>query len=136
MRDRFAIGRSHERAPGDRFEQQQVRRARVVPAGDQAVDDAWRATRPEDQIRPACRGCTVPSGSAADSTARVAVVPTAITRPPDARVSSTSRAVVGGTSNGSAAGGSPFSAEETPACRVIGAITIPADDQRRHQLGS
>ena len=81
--------------------------------------------------------CTVPSGSAADSSSaghRGADGD----HPPDrlAVSGSTSRAVAGGTSNGSAAGGSPCSAEDTPACRVIGAITIPDDDQRRHQLGA
>src|SRR6185503_5299358 len=77
-----------------------MRGACVMPAGDQAVDDAWRATGLEDQIRPACRGVHYAVG------------------------------IGGGLYSGGrrgAAGGSPCSAEDTPACRVIGAITIPAD---------
>ena len=70
-------------------------------------------------------GLSHPSGPAADSSARVTVVPTAITRPPLSRVSLTSRAVAAGTSNRSACGGSPASWEETPVCRVIGANAMP-----------
>ena len=69
--------------------------------------------------------CTKPLLVVADSRARVAVVPTAITRPPVSCVRFTNRAVVRGTSNSSATGGSPASVEETPACSVIGAIVMP-----------
>src|SRR5262249_52687538 len=68
---------------------------------------------------------TVPASVAADSIARVAVVPTAITRRRFARVRLTRWAVPGGTANRSGAGGSPGSAEETPACSVMGAIATP-----------
>ena len=70
-------------------------------------------------------GLSRPSGPAADSRARVTVVPTAITRPPASRVALTSRAVAAGTSNRSGCGGSPASCEDTPVCRVIGAKAIP-----------
>ena len=55
----------------------------------------------------------------------VAVVSTAITRPPVECVRFTNRAVVSGTSNSSVTGGSPAPSEETPACSVIGAIVMP-----------
>ena len=75
----------------------------------------------------ACPACpTTPDRSAAVSRARVTVVPTAITRRPAARVSVTSSAVAAGTVNRSGSGGSPASSDDTPVCRVIGAITIPA----------
>jgi len=70
---------------------------------------------------------TNPSASAADSSARVTVVPTAITRPPEQRTSLTSRAVVAGTANRSGCGPSPASCEDTPVCKVIGAISTPAE---------
>ena len=66
----------------------------------------------------------------ADSTARVAVVPTAITRPPLARAPLMMRALVGGTSNHSGPGASPASCEETPVCSVTGASWTPAVTSR------
>ena len=96
-----------------------------MPTGDQAVDHANWPIRPQDEIRPAVGRMHEPLVVVADSRARVAVVPTAITRPPVACVRFTNRAVVSGTSNSSATGGSPASAEETPACSVIGAIVMP-----------
>ena len=57
---------------------------------------------------------------------RTTVVPTATTRPPRARVWLTTAAVVSGTSNHSGYGSSPDSSDETPVCRVNGAIEIPA----------
>ena len=38
--------------PGDRFDQQQVRRLRVVPARDQAGHDLWRLGRRDHAVRP------------------------------------------------------------------------------------
>ena len=67
-----------------------------MPAGDQAIHDAGRAVRPEDELGPARPGRTRPVRSAADSSARVTVVPTATTRPPPARVELTRRAVAAG----------------------------------------
>ena len=57
--------------------------------------------------------------------ARVAVVPTAITRPPRARAPFTRSAVVRLTAYHSACGASPASCDDTPVCRVIGAKTTP-----------
>ena len=54
-------------------------------------------------------------------------MPTAITLPPPARAEFNIRAVGPGTSNGSGAGGSPASADDTPACSVSGTIPMPAD---------
>ena len=48
-----------------------------------------------------------------------------MTRPPPARAALTSRAVVGGTAKRSGYGASPASSEDTPACSVSGAMTIP-----------
>ncbi len=58
------------------------------------------------------------------------MVPTAITRPPLRRASSTCRAVASGTSYCSGNGGSWRSGEETPVCRVIGATEIPRATRR------
>ncbi len=58
------------------------------------------------------------------------VVPVATTRPPWARVCSTSRAVVAGTWNHSGCGPSPASWEETPVCRVTGATATPRVTRR------
>jgi DNA-binding SARP family transcriptional activator len=54
----------------------------------------------------------------------------AITRPPVRRVHSTRDAVRAGTRNRSAAGGSPLSCEETPACSSIGANSTPCPIRR------
>ena len=48
-----------------------------------------------------------------------------MTRPPSSRTWLTSRAVAGGTSYGSGQGSSSASREDTPACRVSGAISTP-----------
>ena len=68
---------------------------------------------------------TEPSWPATDSSARVTVVPTAITRPPASRVALTSRAVASGTRNRSGCGGSPGSWEDTPVCSTMGASVTP-----------
>ncbi len=68
---------------------------------------------------------TLPSGEAAVSSARTTVVPTAITRPPAARVMFTSAAVAAGTSYRSGNGGSWRSGDDTPVCSVIGATATP-----------
>ena len=57
--------------------------------------------------------------------ARVAVVPTAITRLPRRRAVLTRSAVGAPTENHSACGPSWASWEETPVCRVIGAMITP-----------
>ena len=58
------------------------------------------------------------------------VVPTAMMRPPPARVAFTKRAVDSLTSNHSGWGASPASWDETPACSTIGAIAMPCDTRR------
>ena len=68
---------------------------------------------------------TRPSTPAADSIARVAVVPTATTRPPRDRAALTSAAVSAVTSNRSGCGASPASWDETPVWRRIGATRTP-----------
>ena len=50
-----------------------------------------------------------------------------MTRPPDCLVRFTRRAVAGGTSYCSGYGSSPASSDETPQCKVIGAITTPRE---------
>ena len=65
-----------------------------------------------------------------DSTARVAVVPTATTRPPLARAWLITLAVVGVTSNHSGPGASPASCDDTPVCSVTGASWTPAVTSR------
>jgi len=76
------------------------------------------------EVQPAA-GWTSPSGPTALSRARTTVVPAAITRPLSPRTWFTSRAVAGGTSNGSGYGSSSSSSDETPVCSVIGAISTP-----------
>src|SRR5690606_10283733 len=71
------------------------------------------------------RARTTPSAPAADSSARTAVVPTAITRPPRSRVASTRHADSSGTANRSGYGGSCTSADATPVCSVTGANRTP-----------
>ena len=51
-------------------------------------------------------------------------------RPPCARTWLTSRAVAGGTSYGSGYGSSSASSEDTPVCRVSGAISTPRATSR------
>ena len=63
----------------------------------------------------------MPSGAATVSSARVTVVPTAITR----RAALTCAAVAAGTLKRSGYGRSPRSSELTPVCRTIGATRIP-----------
>src|SRR5439155_16797426 len=46
----------HVRAPGDRLEQNQVRRLRLMESGEQAVDDLDATLRGDDQVCPAARG--------------------------------------------------------------------------------
>src|SRR5581483_3957539 len=70
-------------------------------------------------------GATAPSAPTADSRARTTVVPTATTRPPQPRTALMTPAVVSGTSNRSAYGGSSCSADDTPVCSVTGAIRTP-----------
>ena len=82
----------------DGLQQQQVRGAGIVPSGDQAVDHPARVAGPSTRSVQPTAWRTTPSAFAADSRARVTVVPTAITRPPAARVRFTIRAVAGGTS--------------------------------------
>ena len=65
-----------------------------------------------------------------DSIARVAVVPTAITRPPLSRAPLTTRALVGGTANHSGPGASLASCDDTPVCSVTGASWTPAVTSR------
>ena len=62
--------------------------------------------------------------------ARVAVVPTAITRPPRALLPLTRWAVVSPTSNHSGCGASPASWEDNPVCKVIGAMITPCATKR------
>src|SRR5690606_39479166 len=57
----------------------------------------------------------------------VAVVPTATTRLPRRRAALPASAVAEGTRYGSAGGGSFLSGDETPAWRVTGTTTTPAD---------
>ena len=128
--DRLLVRRCDQVRTGDCLEKQQVRGARIVPTGDQAVGPRTGRSGPSTRFVHPRAVCTRPPVVAADSRARVAVVPTEITRPPVACVRFTNRAVVSGMSNGSAIGGSPDSAEETPAWRVIGAIVMP-DATRR-----
>src|SRR6185312_4420548 len=71
-----------------------------------------------------------PSAAVADSSARTTVVPTAITRPPPWRASQIVWAVCSGTSYHSGNGGSWLSGEDTPACRVIGAMVTPRATRR------
>jgi hypothetical protein len=54
----------------------------------------------------------------------VPVVPTATTRPRVACARLANRAVVRGTSNSSATGGSPASAEETPECSEVPCLRV------------
>lgn len=68
---------------------------------------------------------TTPSGPADDSSARTAVVPTAMTFPPPARAALTSQAVARGTAKRSGYGGSCVSADATPVCSVSGANCTP-----------
>ena len=70
-------------------------------------------------------GYTNPSADTQLSTALTTVVPAAITRPPSQRTWLISRAVAGGTSNGSGYGSSPSSSDDTPVCSVTGAISTP-----------
>ncbi len=70
-------------------------------------------------------GWATPPASATVSRARTTVVPTAITRPPLARVALTRAAVVAGTRNGSGVGSSPVSSEPTPAWRTTGVMPMP-----------
>ena len=95
-----------------------------MPTGDQAVDHPHWPIRPQHEIRP---------GVGLEGAGRD--VPTATTRPPVACVTFTNRAVVSGTSNSSATGGSPASAEVTPACSVIGAIVMPDVTREVSHLG-
>ena len=60
----------------------------------------------------------------------MAVVPTAITRPPLSCARLTTRALVAGTSNHSGPGASPASCEDTPVCKVTGANCTPAITRR------
>jgi hypothetical protein len=61
---------------------------------------------------------------------RATVVPTTITGPPRDRTHDTSAAVVGGTRNRSAWGGSPASGEDTPVCSTSGANSTPSVTRR------
>jgi hypothetical protein len=56
------VGLGHELGAGHRFEQQQVGRIRLVPARDEAVDEAGRSVRPEHEIRPPGTGRHRPVG--------------------------------------------------------------------------
>ena len=78
-------------AAGDSFEHRQVARLRLVEPGEQAVDDP-HATLGRDRPGRSSRGVAMTSpspSSAALSSARTTVVPTAMTRRPSARAAST-----------------------------------------------
>ena len=145
------VGGFDQRRAGDRRQQREVGRARLVPAADQPGDHPGRVLRSEHQAGQAAAGgdgvprrpapgtagpCSAGLSSpgfsgaglctAALSRALVQVVPTAITRRPAARVRLTRSAVGCGTSNHSGSGASPASSEATPVCRVMGAIATPA----------
>ena len=66
----------------------------------------------------------------ADSMARVAVVPTATTRPPRARTWLTRSAVGAGTENHSGCGASPASCDDTPVWSSTGATRTPEATSR------
>ena len=90
-----------------------MRGVRPVRAGQKPVDDPHAALRHEHEVlpprpRPPFRRPGRPLS------ARATVVPTAITRPPPARVASTWRAVDAGTRNLSGYGASPASSDDTP----------------------
>jgi hypothetical protein len=68
---------------------------------------------------------TSPEPSAADSSARTTVVPTAITRRPVALARRTACAVASGTEYHSAYGGSLVSSEDTPQCSRSVATSTP-----------
>ena len=61
--------------------------AGLVDAGEDRVDDAQRRVAPDAPVRDAVPGAHAPSASAAASSARTTVVPTAMMRPPFAFVS-------------------------------------------------
>ena len=72
-----------------------------MPTRDKAINHRTGRSGPSTRSVQPCDGRTSPSTVAADSSARVTVVPTATTRPPACFVRFTSRAVFAGTSNGS-----------------------------------
>ena len=78
-----------------------TRPASCQPVTRPSTTRAGRSGPRTRSVQPRRRRCTAPSASAADSSARVTVVPTATTRPPWRRVCLTSRAVAAGTRNGS-----------------------------------
>ena len=116
---------AHEARARHSLDELQVCGVGVVPSGDDSVDGSHRPVGGDDEFGPSGMRRIVPSRSAADSSARTTVVPTATTLSPAWRVAFTSRAVAGETSNHSACGGSPASCEDSPAWRVIGATPIP-----------
>ena len=77
-------------------------------------------------VHPPAAG-TPPVSAAADSRARVAVVPTATMRPPAALAALTTAAVDPDTANRSGCGASPASCDERPVWRVTGTMTMPAE---------
>ena len=111
-----AVSRSRCEAPSSC---QPVIRPVTTRAGRAGADAPARSAR--------CWPATRPPGTAALSSARVQVVPTAITRRPAARVRFTRSAVAGGTSNHSGSGASPASSDATPACSVTVASSTPAE---------
>ena len=86
-----------------------------MEARQQAVDDPPARSGPITSVGPAVAASTVAAvRSAADSSARTTVVPTAITRPPRPRAALTRAAVEAGTRKRSGYGASPRSSEDTP----------------------
>ena len=83
-RPRRVVGAPDQVGTGDRLEQQQMARLRLVQTADQPVDDPGRRARPEHEVRPAGAGETTPSSSATRLQRPDHVVPTATTRPPAA----------------------------------------------------
>ena len=83
--------------PANARHEHQQRRLRQVEVGEQPVDDAEpEARRDEELASRASPARTRPSSSAADSSARRLVVPTATTLPPRARAASIAATVSGG----------------------------------------
>ena len=119
------VRRPGQRATRDRFHQHQVRRLRVVPAGNQPADHAHGPVRAEDEVSPAAAGMYHARIVSRRLERSRRVVPTATTRPPDSRTWLTIAAVAADTTYLSGCGPSPLSCDDTPVCSVTGAISTP-----------
>ena len=82
VRERLAVTARDEVVASRRSQHREVRRRRLVQAGQEAVDRPEPALGRDDEVRPALTGVDGAVGCATVSGARTTVVPVAITRPP------------------------------------------------------